>query len=126
MNFSPVADSDYDGLFDNQLTFGPNSTTLNVSLHIIDDSIFEFTELFSALLTLSGGPIDLLAISPDVTNIEILDDEGRNIIMHHNNTFMSTSITIFPLSSVSVQCLSSGSILLHIFLMRMRALSIST
>ena len=47
-----------------------------MSVNIINDEIFEVTELFSALLTLPGTPADRVAVHPALAEVSILDDDS--------------------------------------------------
>ena len=39
--------------------------------------MFELTESFSGVLSLPGGPIDRMTLSPDSAVAEIIDDDGQ-------------------------------------------------
>ena len=73
-----IAGSDYEEISGLLLTFGPGSTRLDVPVTIINDSVFEVTEDFSASLILVEGPADRVAVNPSRADVFILDDDGKH------------------------------------------------
>ena len=58
------------------LTFGPTSNRIDIPVTTIDDDVYEFTEAFNGILSFPGNPVPRVALSPDVTKVTILDDDG--------------------------------------------------
>ena len=80
--FLPHIDgSDYSGLTATY-TFDSIISTIDVPVPIIDDSIFELTELFSASLAFPGAPIPRVSLAPDFAEVTILDDDGQHYIKY--------------------------------------------
>ena len=56
------------------LVFNSSFTSLSIPLRVVDDSIFELSEILQASLKFPGGNIPLgVILSPDITNIRIRD-----------------------------------------------------
>ena len=75
--------SDYEEFPDDILTLGPNVTSLEVAVVLINDEIREeFAETLQAILQFPGGEtagnVDV-TIEPSVADITIFDDEGKLI-----------------------------------------------
>jgi hypothetical protein len=74
--FSPHTDgSDYSG-FAGEFTFDSTTRTVNAPVPLVDDSIFELTELFGASLAFPGDPPSRVTLAPDTAQVTILDDDG--------------------------------------------------
>ena len=58
------------------LTFDPSTSHIDVSVTLLNDSIFELTEKFSATLSFPGDPLPGVTLSPDSAQITIFDDDG--------------------------------------------------
>ena len=75
--FLPHIDgSDYSGLTALYI-FDSIISTIDVPVPIIDDSIFELTELFSTCLAFPRDPIPRVTLAPDFAEVTILDDDGQ-------------------------------------------------
>jgi hypothetical protein len=75
--FSPHTDgTDYSG-FGREYTFNSTTRTVDVSVPLIDDSIFEQTEMFGASLEFPGAPPPRVSLAPDTAQVTILDDDGQ-------------------------------------------------
>ena len=68
--------NDYTGISDLSLTFGPNTSSIDIPVDINNDNVFELTEMFSAALSFPGDPIPRVTLSPDSAQITIFDDDG--------------------------------------------------
>ena len=51
--------------------------TINISVHINDDSTYELTELFNISLAFPGAPPPRVSLAPDTAQVTILDDDGQ-------------------------------------------------
>ena len=58
------------------LTFGPLSSNIDIPVTIINDSVYERTEEFHGILSFPGNPVPRVILSPNATNVTILDDDG--------------------------------------------------
>ena len=75
-NFPRIDGSDYSGLA--ELYTLDSTSTINVSVTITKDVIFELTELFSAHISFPGAQIPRVTLVPNSTDVTILDDDGHN------------------------------------------------
>ena len=60
-----------------RLTFNAGTTSLNVSVDLRDDNLYEREEDFNGNLTFVSG--ERVTVSPDNALATILDDEGKQI-----------------------------------------------
>ena len=58
------------------LTFEPNINSLDIVIPLVNDDVMEATEEFSLSLELVGGGQSSNLVSPSITNVVILDDDG--------------------------------------------------
>ena len=60
------------------LTFDSVTTTIDVPVTIIGDTVFEVTESFNATLSFPGAPVprDSVSLAPDSAQTTILDNDG--------------------------------------------------
>ena len=68
---------DYRSPSDSILTFSPGTTSVPVSIPIVDDDIVEELENFFASLTLISSEEDSIQIRPDGAEIFITDNDGK-------------------------------------------------
>ena len=63
------------------LLFGESTESVSVNISIVDDVIFEGTEIFQASLTLVDPFIPtVIIVSPSLANISIEDDDSKSTI----------------------------------------------
>ena len=75
---SPYTDgSDYSGFAVLEFTFDSTTSTVDVSVPLIDDTAFELTEQFGVSLTFPGAPPPRVTLAPDAAQVTILDDDGQ-------------------------------------------------
>ena len=67
---------DYTGVV-RTLTFAPDESTLSIPIDIINDDIFEFDEMFNAVLS-NPGPNDRVTLGVDTADITIQDNDGKH------------------------------------------------
>ena len=58
-------------------TSDPSTHRQCFNVTIIDDEALEDTENFSLNLTLAGGSTVPVVVSPDVSTVEIIDNDGK-------------------------------------------------
>ena len=58
------------------LTFDSVTTTIDVTVTIINDTVFELTESFSVFLSFPGDPVPRVTLAPDSAQTTIIDDDG--------------------------------------------------
>lgn len=59
------------------LTFGPDATSMNISIPIADDNVYEpYSEEFLALMNLETTGVDVV-VRPEEATIRITDDDGN-------------------------------------------------
>ena len=75
-----TAPDDYTSVTNQQLTFGPGTTSIPVDIPIVNDNIVELEEQFTASLSL-GTTASNVQVDPDLATISITDDDGKTIIM---------------------------------------------
>ena len=63
------------------LTFEPNINSLDIVIPLVNDDVMEATEEFSLSLELVRGGQSSNLVSPSITNVVILDDDGVWIIL---------------------------------------------
>ena len=68
--------NDYTGVGNFLLTFDSVNTDIDVPVTIVDDTVFELAESFSATLAFPGDPIDGVVLDPDSAQTTIFDDDG--------------------------------------------------
>ena len=71
-----IGENDYTGISSLSLTFGPTTSSIHIPIDLINDNIFELTEMFNAALSFSGDQIPRVTLSPDSAQITIFDDDG--------------------------------------------------
>ena len=77
-SISPHIDgSDYNGIASLDFTFDSVTRTVDASVPLVGDSIFELTELFGASLSFPGAPPPRVTLAPDNAQVTILDDDGQ-------------------------------------------------
>ena len=69
--------SDYSGFAGIDFTFDSTTLTIDISVPLIDDAIFELTEQFGASLAFPGAPPPRVTLAPDAAQVTILDDDGQ-------------------------------------------------
>ena len=69
--------SDYNGIASLDFTFDSVTRTVDASVPLIGDDIFELTELFGANLSFPGVPPPRVTLAPDNAEVTILDDDGQ-------------------------------------------------
>ena len=69
--------SDYNGSASLDCTFDSVTRTVNASVPLVGDNIFELTELFDASLSFPGAPPSRVILAPDNAEVTILDDDGQ-------------------------------------------------
>ena len=74
------------------VTFAPGQTTASLSIPILDDSIVETNELFSALLTTTNPNVTL---GTDTATVTIQDNDGEAICIL-NSMHATHSVYIVP------------------------------
>ncbi len=57
-------------------TFTASYDFIQVPIHLIDDGIYELTEIFTASLSFTSDVPPRFTISPNIANITIIDDES--------------------------------------------------
>lgn len=63
----------------------PNNPSVEISVPIVNDTIFEFSEYFSAsLIKISGDANQEVLLDPASAEIKIQDDDGESIIYNNN------------------------------------------
>ena len=77
------------------LTFDSVTTTIDVPVTIIGDTIFEHTESFDTTLSFPGAPVPRVTLAPDSAQTTILDDDGRYISLIVS--LCSLYICVYPL-----------------------------
>ena len=76
--FSPHTDgSDYSGFAGIDFIFDSTTLTVDASVPLLDDAIFELTEQFGASLAFPGAPPPRVTLEPDAAQVTILDDDGQ-------------------------------------------------
>ena len=73
----PTAPGDYSAVVNRSVTFGPSDTLLNVTVPIIDDSVCEQEEIFTAVLTTTDPGVVLFK---DTANATIIDDGKFTVV----------------------------------------------
>ena len=68
--------SDYISFANLLLTFGSVTTTIDVPVTIIGDTVFELVESFNATLSFPGAPVSRVIIFPNSAQTTIFDDDG--------------------------------------------------
>ena len=68
------------------LLFDQSTRRLSVNISIVDDIVFEGTEIFEASLTLVD-PFNpsIITVSPSVVNISIEDDDSKSTLKTHTS-----------------------------------------
>ena len=78
VNFSPHTDgSDYSGFAGLEFTFDSVTRVAVAPVSLIRDNTIELTESFGASLAFSGAPPSRVTLSPDSSQVTILDDDGQ-------------------------------------------------
>ena len=68
--------NDYTRFVDLQLSFDSATTTFDIPVSIIDDSVYELTEYFKSALSFPGAPVPRVTLYPNSTQTAIFDDDG--------------------------------------------------
>ena len=69
--------NDYNGFVGLEFIFDSAISTVNVSVPVIGDNVFELIEQFGATLTFPGAPPPRVTLVPDSAQVTILDDDGQ-------------------------------------------------
>ena len=59
-----------------RLSFDSATTTFDIPVSIIDDSVYELTEYFKSALSFPGAPVPRVTLYPNSTQTAIFDDDG--------------------------------------------------
>jgi hypothetical protein len=65
------------------VTFGPGEATKTVTISLINDNVYEPTEVFRVLLSQEGN-VNTFVLSPSVASVSINDDENRPGVSSRN------------------------------------------
>ena len=74
--YSLTDGNDYNSITNLRLTFDSTITTIDVSVTIINDTVYELTEFFNAFLSFPGAPVPRVTLAPDSAQTTIFDDDG--------------------------------------------------
>ena len=84
--FPIIGDVDYDsGLYN--VTFAKGDTSAIFCVNIIDDKALEADESFSVVIDDTSLPACVTSVYPNVTNVTILDDECKYLLLYAGNYF---------------------------------------
>ena len=61
--------------------FDSTTLTVDASVLLVDDTIFELTEQFGASLAFPEAPPPRVTLEPDTAQVTILDDDGQCWLM---------------------------------------------
>ena len=79
--YSLADGNDYNSVGTFLLTFDSATTSIDVPVTIIDDTVFELTESFIVTLSFPGAPVPGVTLDPDSAQTTILDDDGWYIFL---------------------------------------------
>lgn len=69
------ANQDYRPLRNFPVIFGPGQTAKTINIRILNDRVFEKSEVFSIIMTTRDSGVTKIA--PNVARVTIIDDDGK-------------------------------------------------
>ena len=88
---SPASDDYGATLSSSTVTIDSSTSTVVITFHIVNDTFFELAEnLFAVLSFAPGGGNSMVILSPNLAEVNILDDDGMVLI------FLSLDTPVHP------------------------------
>ena len=100
MFISPASDDYSATLSSSTVTIDSSTSTVDITFPIVDDKFYELAEnLFAVLSFAPGGVNSMVVLSPNLTQVNILDDDGM-VEIFQAYTFQVTCALLLKISYI--------------------------